>query len=80
MVIDEPAMWNLIPATKRDRVLCAAKAMCRSRDADDGDDPDDYNVHCEDCDTPKGGSCIAFALYGHMALEVIEALDREGKS
>jgi hypothetical protein len=75
MVIDEPAMWNLIPEAKRERVLCAAQAMCRSKDA--CDDEDDETVdHCAGCDTPSGGSCLAFGLYGHMALEVIEALDR----
>lgn len=74
MVIDEPVMWNLIPADKRERVLCAAKAMCRSRDGDEGDDEDE--PHCNGCDTPAGGSCVAFGLYGHMAIEVVEALDR----
>ena len=77
MIIDEPAMWNLIPASKRDRVLCAAKAMCSSRDADDdlwhdGEGRDD----CTGCDTPAGGSCVAFGLYGGMALAVVEALDQ----
>ena len=71
MVIDEPAMWNLIPVAKQERVMCAAKAMCRSRDAEDDD-----LEHCGSCDTPEGGSCVAFGLYGHMALEVIEAMDR----
>lgn len=76
MVVDEPAMWNLIPAHKRERVLCAAKAMCRSRDAGDDDDLS----HCDDCDTPEGGSCVAFGLYGQTALEVVEALDKLDKS
>ena len=76
MVVDEPAMWNLIPAAKRERVLCAAKAMCRSRDVEDDED-DESADHCKDCDTEHGGSCVAFGLYGHMALEVIEALDRQ---
>lgn len=75
MVIDEPVMWNLIPEAKRARVMCAAKAMCRTRDATDDDEDED--IHCEGCDTPEGGSCIAFGLYGHMAIEVIEALDSQ---
>jgi len=77
MVIDEPAMWNLIPAAKRDRVLCAAKAMCRSRDTDDDAWHDgEGRDACGACDTPAGGSCVAFGLYGQMAVDVIEALDR----
>lgn len=77
MVVDEPAMWNLIPATKRDRVLIAAKAMCRSRDTDDDDWHDgESRDECAGCDTPAGGSCVAFGLYGQMAIDVIEALDR----
>lgn len=75
MVVDEPVMWNLIPEAKRDRVLCAAKAMCRSRDAGDDDDDETF-AHCDGCDTPEGGSCVAFGLYGQMALEVIESLDK----
>lgn len=75
MVVDEPVMWNLIPEAKRERVMCAAKAMCRSKDACD-DEADETPDHCAGCDAPTGGSCVAFGLYGHMALEVIEALDR----
>jgi hypothetical protein len=77
MIVDEPAMWKLIPLAKRERVMTAAKALCASRDTDDdgwhdgeGRDP------CGQCDTPAGGSCVAFGLYGQMALDVIEALDR----
>ena len=72
MIADEPAAWNLIPAHKRERVECVAKAMCRSHDADDGRDAEDY---CGCCDTPEGGSCIAFGLWGQMAIAVVEALD-----
>lgn len=76
MVTDEPVMWNLIPAHKRERVMCAAKAMCRSRDTDDDLWNDDEGRDaCAGCDTPEGGSCVAFGLYGQMAIEVIEALD-----
>lgn len=71
MVHDEPAMWNLMPERQRNRVLIAAKAMCQSRELDD-----DGEDHCGACDTPAGGSCVAFGLWGHMALNVIEALDR----
>lgn len=71
MVIDEPAMWNLIPESKRERVMCVARAMCQSRDS-----TDDEMDYCIGCDTIEGGSCVAFGLYGHMAIEVIEALDK----
>lgn len=67
MTVDEPAMWRLIPAHKRERVLIAAKAMCRSRDADE----------TEEACTCDNAHCIAFGLYGQMAIEVIEALDRD---
>ena len=79
MVIDEPAMWNLIPQAKRERVMCAAQAMCRSKDACDDEDDETPN-HCAGCDTPTGGSCVAFGLYGQMAISVIEALDRASLS
>lgn len=77
MVVDEPAMWKLIPKAKRDKVMIAAKALCRSRDADE--DVDDDLGGCRNCDMPEGGSCLAFALFGHMALDVIEALDRAAR-
>jgi hypothetical protein len=81
MVIDEPAMWNLIPAAKRGRIMCAAKAMCSSRDAeDDLFNEEEGREDCTGCDTPQGGSCIAFGIYGQMALAVIEALDRKEQS
>ncbi|PHQ58829.1 MAG: hypothetical protein COC10_13785 [Sphingobium sp.] len=76
MIIDEPAMWNLIPVQKRDRIMVAAKALCRSRDADDDEWAEGAGRDaCADCDTPQGGSCIAFGLFGQMAIDVIEALD-----
>lgn len=71
MIVDEPAMWNLIPAAKRDRVMIAAKALCASRDTDD----DGWGA----CEHPGGGSCIAFGLYGQMAIDVIEALYRAAR-
>ncbi len=77
MLVDEPVMWNLIPTHKRERVMIAAKAMCQSRDTDDDDWHDgEGRDACSGCDTPGGGSCVAFGLYGQMALDVIEALDR----
>ena len=77
MIIDEPAMWHLIPLAKRERIMIAAKAMCQSRDADDDLwDDNEGSAACDGCDTPGGGSCVAFGLWGQMALEVIEALDR----
>jgi hypothetical protein len=77
VIVDEPAMWNLIPAAKRDRVMIAAKALCASRDTDDDDWHDGGGRDpCGQCETPAGGSCVAFGLYGQMALDVIEALDR----
>lgn len=75
MVIDEPAMWNLIPEHKRERVICVAKALCQSREAEDDEDDETPN-HCGSCDTPTGGSCVAFGLYGQMAIDVVEALDK----
>ncbi|MEV5021385.1 hypothetical protein MRBLMA1_001207 [Sphingobium sp. LMA1-1-1.1] len=77
MVVDEPAMWNLIPEAKRAKVMIAAKALCRSRDADE--DMDDGLGGCANCDTPAGGSCLAFGLFGHMAVDVVEALDRAAR-
>lgn len=77
MIADEPAMWNLIPEAKRPKVMIVAKALCRSRDADE--DMDDEPGGCGDCDTPTGGSCLAFCLYGQMAVDVIEALDRAAR-
>lgn len=77
MVVDEPIMLKLIPAAKRTKVLIVAKAMCRSRDADE--DIEDEAGGCGECDTPSGGSCIAFGLYGQMAVDVIEALDRAAR-
>ncbi len=77
MVVDEPAMWNLIPERLKPRVEAAAKAMCRSRDTDDDDWHDgEGRDHCGACDTPAGGSCVAFGLYGQMAIDVVEALDK----
>lgn len=77
MVVDEPAMWNLIPEAKRARVLLTAKAMCRSRDADE--DLENDPSGCGECGTEAGGSCVAFGLYGQMAVDVVEALDRAGR-
>lgn len=77
MVVDEPAMWNLIPEAKRAKVMIAAKALCRSRDADE--DVDDELGGCGNCDTTEAGSCVAFGLYGQMAVDVIEALDRAAR-
>ncbi len=77
MIVNEPAMWNLIPVAKRSRIMIAAKALCRSRDTDDDDwFEGEGRDGCRDCDTPAGGSCVAFGLYGQMAIDVIEALDR----
>jgi hypothetical protein len=77
MIVDEPAMWGLIPAARRPLVMIAAKAMCQSRDTDDDgwNDGEGRDV-CKGCDTPAGGSCVAFGLYGQMAVDVIEALHR----
>jgi hypothetical protein len=80
MIVDEPVMWSLIPEHKRDRVMAAAKAMCRSRDTDD----DDWHEgagrdHCGSCDMSAGGSCVAFGLYGQMAIDVVDALDALGR-
>jgi hypothetical protein len=76
VIVDEPAMWNLIPAAKRDRVLIAAKAMCASRDTDDDDWHDGGGRDPCRCEAAGEGTCVAFGLYGQMAIDVIEALDR----
>lgn len=75
MVLDEPKLWNSIPAALQPRVECAAKAMCRSVDMGDEGDDDHPDRACLNCDTPAGGTCIAFGLYGHMALEVVKSLE-----
>ncbi len=84
MVVDEPAMWSLIPDRLKPRVDAAAKALCRSRDTDDDDwHEGEGRDDCRGCDTPEGGSCVAFGLWGQMAIDVVEALDkldREGAS
>lgn len=71
-------------AAKDDRlkhkVECAAKALCQSRDVDDDNWHDGEGLDgCGGCDTPAGGSCVAFGLYGQMAFDVVVALERLGK-
>ena len=75
MILDEPAFASTLPPAKLRRVEVVAKAMCRHSDADE--EFEDERDHCANCDTPEGGSCVAFGLYGGVALAVIEALDRE---
>lgn len=74
MMPDEQVAWGLMPDRTKAKVECVAKAMCRSREPDDDDD----EPYCEGCDTPAGGSCVAFGLWGNMAIAVVEALDRDG--
>jgi hypothetical protein len=77
MVDDEPALWNSILESKRARVMAACKAMCRSNDTgvDIIEEQDNCATPGRECDTPAGGSCIAFGLYGHMGIAVVDALD-----
>jgi hypothetical protein len=75
VITDEPKFASLLSGKQLRRVEIASKAMCQSREPDD----DDEN-YCAGCDTAEGGTCLAFGLYGDMALAVIEALDRERDS
>lgn len=77
MIDHEPLFAATLPPAQLRRVEIAAKAMCRHRDLDDecwhdGEGRDECT-----CDHLGGGSCVAFGLYGDIALAVIEALDRE---
>ncbi len=72
MIPDEPKFSALLSGRQLVRVEAAARAMSQSREPDD----DDEESYCGNCGTDEGGSCLAFGLWGGMALAVIEALDR----
>ncbi|MED5545740.1 MAG: hypothetical protein VX309_09790 [Pseudomonadota bacterium] len=75
MIVDEPAAWAAIPDDLRPKVQIAAKAICRTTSALGEEGPD----HCAGCDTPAGGSCCAFGLWGKVAFDVVKALE-EGRA
>lgn len=77
MVDDEPTFWKSIPKHRRNRVMLAAKTMCKTMCQTFGAKDDDELDCCADCDTPKGGSCVAFGLFGDMAAAVVAALETE---
>jgi hypothetical protein len=72
MIDDEPAFAAKLSPHKLHRVTIAAKGICQSRLGDD-----DELYSCEECDTVKGGSCVAFGIWGDIALAAVEALDAD---
>lgn len=69
MVDDEPALWATIPDRLKPNVEVAAEAMCRHRS-----EGDEFEDDCT-CHLKGGGSCIAFGLYGDLALDAVKAID-----
>jgi hypothetical protein len=70
MIDNEPTFYNAIPPENRDEAVAISKDICQHTSSECSD-PGMAVGYCEECDTPKGGDCIAFGLYGDIALAVI---------